>query len=69
MAGGRDRAVARYLAHLIGWALSGRELKGLLNGRPWDDVVSRARDNGILDLVWRAIRTLGRVPGDVRESC
>lgn len=62
---GRDRAVARYLAHLIGCALSGRESKGLPNGRPWDGVVSRARDNGILDLVWRAIRT----PGDVRESC
>ena len=54
---------------MIGCALSGRESKGLPNGRLWDGVVSRVRDNGILDIVWRAIRTLDGIPGDVRESC
>lgn len=66
---GKDLAVSGYLVHLMGCALSGREPDNLPDGCSWDDVVSRARENSILGLVWRAARELDGIPDDLRASC
>lgn len=63
----RDRAVAGYLAHLVGCALSGRRSDGLPAGCSWEDVVSRAKNNSVLGLVWRAARELNGIPEEVSE--
>lgn len=66
---GKDLAVSGYLVHLMGCALSGREPDNLPDECSWDDVVSRARENSILGLVWRAARELDGIPDDLRASC
>ena len=64
-----DQMVTCYLVHLIGCALSNREPEVLPDGLSWEDVVSRARDNSVLGLIWHAARWLDGIPGGVRESC
>lgn len=61
--------ISDYLVHLMGCALAGRKPNGLPCGCSWNDVVSRARDSGILGLVWYAICALDGIPYDVRNSC
>lgn len=71
MSGGTDKdaAVARYIVSLIGCALSERMRGWLPDECSWEDVLSRARDNGILSLVWHAARGLDGIPNDVRDFC
>lgn len=57
-----------YLVHLMGCALSGRIPKKLPKGLSWNDVLFRARENGILGLVWHAARGLDGIPEDARRS-
>lgn len=64
-----DQMVACHLVHMIGCALSNREPEVFPDGLSWEDVVSRARNNSVLGLIWHAARWLDGIPGGVRESC
>ena len=66
---GDGRVAACYVAHLMGCALSERAPERRPQGCSWEDVLSRARENGVLGLVWRAARGLDGIPEDARRSC